>query len=287
MSDSELDESIYWEVDQYVPFDIGEATLDYTVLDRDADGNHRGTMDVLLVVAKKDRVADCASVIGRAGLEPAVIDVDALALHNAYEASYGAGRDAVVLVHAGASMVTTAVVRTGRLDIIQDVSLARYLHSTTGEEPAVQDDASVEEAGRERPAVAERKATAELVALDVERTIEDCCADENAAGRFDRIVVSGGGRAHPDSRRVLAERVGVPVARFNPWRGLEVTSRVAGSELLPATLLPLPWPWGARAAIEGGPLIRINLLRSNRIGSEAGAGFGGGGWSPDAAPWSC
>ena len=232
MSDSELDESIHWEVDQYVPFDIGDVTLDYQVLDRESDGDHRDTMDVLLVVAQKDRVADCASVIERAGLAPVVIDVDALALHNAYESSYGADRAAVVLVHAGASTVTTAVVRAGRLDLTRDVSLARHLHPATGEAPEGQDESSAGEAIGEGPAAARRRATEELVALEVEKAMEDCWADEDAAHSFERIVVSGGWACAPGFADALADRVGVPVVRFEPCRGLKVTSRVAGSDLL-------------------------------------------------------
>ena len=232
MSDSELDESIYWEVDQYVPVDLGDVTLDYQVLDREPDGDRRDTMDVLLVVAKKDRVAECASVIERAGLEPAVIDVDALALHNAYESTYGADRDAVVLVHAGASTVTTAVVRAGRLELTRDASLARYLHPATGEEGRMRDEASVAEVGRERRVAADHKATAELAALEVERTMEDCCADEDAADSIDRIVVSGGWACAPGFTAALADRVGAPVVRFEPCRRLEVASRVAAGDLL-------------------------------------------------------
>ena len=231
MSDSELDESIYWEIDQYVPFDIGDVTLDYQVLDREADGAGRDSMDVLLVVARKDRVADCASVVERAGLAPAVIDVDALALHNAYESSYGAGRHAVVLVHAGASTVTTGVVRAGRLERTRDVSLARYLHPAPGEESGLLGDASVEEAGRERPAAADHEGAAELAAIEVERTMEDCLADKGA-DPFEQIVVSGGWACASGFGEALADRVGMPVVRFDPCRGLEVTSRAAGGDLL-------------------------------------------------------
>ena len=232
MSDSELDESIYWEVDQYVPVDLGDVTLDYQVLDREPDGDRRGTMDVLLVVAKKDRVAECASVIELAGLEPAVIDVDALALHNAYESAYGADRDAVVLVHAGASVITTAVVRAGRLELTRDVLLARYMHSPAGEPGGLRDEARVEETGREPRAAADDKATAELAALEVERAMEDCCADEDAADSIDRIVVSGGWACAPGFAAMLADRVGAPVVRFEPCRGLEVASRVGAGVLL-------------------------------------------------------
>ena len=46
MTDAELAESIYWEAEQYIPFDIQDVNLDYQVTEAgDAEG--RGTMEVL------------------------------------------------------------------------------------------------------------------------------------------------------------------------------------------------------------------------------------------------
>ena len=45
-------------------------------------------MEVLLVAAKKDRIADYTDVISKTGRTPVVVDVDAFALQNAYEANY-------------------------------------------------------------------------------------------------------------------------------------------------------------------------------------------------------
>ena len=33
MTESELSESIYWEAEQYIPFDIQDVNLDYQILD--------------------------------------------------------------------------------------------------------------------------------------------------------------------------------------------------------------------------------------------------------------
>ncbi len=49
----------------------------------------KGTMDVLLVAAKKEKIADYTGVIAQAGRVPVVVDVDAFALQNAYEMNYG------------------------------------------------------------------------------------------------------------------------------------------------------------------------------------------------------
>jgi hypothetical protein len=89
MTDAELAESIYWEAEQYIPFDIQDVNLDYQILDRGNAATGKTSMDVLLVAAKKEKIADYTGVIGQAGRNAVVVDVDAFALQNAYEANYG------------------------------------------------------------------------------------------------------------------------------------------------------------------------------------------------------
>jgi type IV pilus assembly protein PilM len=67
MSDQELAESIYWEAEQYIPFDIQDVNLDYEVIDPGTGPESQGAMEVLLVAAKKDKIADYTGVIARPG----------------------------------------------------------------------------------------------------------------------------------------------------------------------------------------------------------------------------
>jgi type IV pilus assembly protein PilM len=53
MTPTELDDSISWEAEQYIPFDVQDVNLDYQILDPGTGPESRGTMDVLLVAAKK------------------------------------------------------------------------------------------------------------------------------------------------------------------------------------------------------------------------------------------
>ena len=62
MTREELEESIRWEAEQYIPFDINEVNLDFQILD---GGESEGQMDVLLVAAKKDLIDDYVQVITR------------------------------------------------------------------------------------------------------------------------------------------------------------------------------------------------------------------------------
>jgi len=111
MSDTELAESIYWEAEQYIPFDIQDVNLDYQILDRGDAAAGKGTMDVLLVAAKKEKIADYTGVIAQAGRTAIVVDVDAFALQNAYEANYGIEPDRVImLLNAGASATNINII---------------------------------------------------------------------------------------------------------------------------------------------------------------------------------
>src|SRR5687767_15177620 len=112
MTQSELDESIYWEAEQYIPFDIQDVNLDYQILDAGTGPDSRGSMEVLLVAAKKEKIGDYTSVITQAGRQPVVMDVDAFALQNAYEVNYGLEPDKiVVLLNAGASAININVLQ--------------------------------------------------------------------------------------------------------------------------------------------------------------------------------
>ncbi len=78
MSAEELAESIHWEAEQYIPFDIQDVSLDYEVI----EGGSGGNMDVLLVAVKKDKISEYTSAIAQAGRTAAVVDVDVFALQN-------------------------------------------------------------------------------------------------------------------------------------------------------------------------------------------------------------
>ena len=64
MSPEELAESIQWEAEQYIPFDVEDVSIDYQVLDGSSTAAE-GTMDVLLVAVKKDKISDYTSVIAQ------------------------------------------------------------------------------------------------------------------------------------------------------------------------------------------------------------------------------
>lgn len=121
MDEEELRESIVWEAEEYIPFDVDDVNLDFAILDESEDGND---MDVVLVAAKRDRIDEFIAVIEEAGRVPAIVDVDAFALQNAFELNYPERQhEDIALLNMGASVINAAVLEEGRPVFWRDITL--------------------------------------------------------------------------------------------------------------------------------------------------------------------
>src|SRR4051812_19969437 len=226
MTDGELAESIYWEAEQYIPFDIQDVNLDYQILDRGDAASGKGTMEVLLVAAKKEKIADYTGVIAQAGRVAVVMDVDAFALQNAYEVNYGTEPGAVVvLLNAGASATNINILQGDQSVFTRDISTGgnAYTEALQKElnlpfEQADQlkrgvnvDGVTYEDA---RPVL---RAVSENVMLEVQKTFDFYRASAST-DRISRIVVSGGASRAEGFMEMLGERFQAPVELFDPFK---------------------------------------------------------------------
>jgi type IV pilus assembly protein PilM len=236
MSQAELAESIYWEAEQYIPFDIQDVNLDYQVLDTGTSVEAKGTMDVLLVAAKKEKIADYTNVISQAGRVPVVVDVDAFALQNAYEANYGLEPGAVVvLLNAGASAININILTGGQSVFTRDISIGgnAYTEAVQKElnlpfETAEQakkavpvDGVSFEDV---RPVL---HAMTENIMLEIQKTFDFFKATASS-DRIDRILLSGGAASVDGFAEALQDRFGAPVEMFDPFRKVAIDAQKLG-----------------------------------------------------------
>jgi type IV pilus assembly protein PilM len=83
MTKEELEDSIQWEAEQYIPFDISDVNIDFQILDTLDDGS--GQMEVMLAAAKKDVINEYVAVISESGLNVVIVDVDCFALENMFD----------------------------------------------------------------------------------------------------------------------------------------------------------------------------------------------------------
>jgi len=226
MTEAELAESIYWEAEQYIPFDIQDVNLDYQILDAGTGPDAKGTMDVLLVAAKKEKISDYTGVISQAGRVPVIVDVDAFALQNAYEINYGPDANSVVvLLNAGASAINVNILTGGQSLFTRDISMGgnAYTEAVQKELNLPFDAAEQVKKGEPVDGVAFEDvrpvlhAMTENVLLEIQKTFDFFKATA-ASDRIDRILLSGGASSVDGFAQALEDRFGAPVETFDPFR---------------------------------------------------------------------
>ena len=226
MTEAELAESIYWEAEQYIPFDIQDVNLDYQILDAGTGAEAGGTMEVLLVAAKKEKIADYTGVISQAGRTPVIVDVDAFALQNAYEVNYGLEPDAVVvLLNAGASAININIIIGDQSVFTRDISMGgnSYTEAVQKELNLPFESAEQLKRGQRVEGVTFEQvqpvlhAVTENVLLEIQKTFDFFKATA-ASDRIDRIVVSGGASRVDGFTASLQKRFNTAVDVFDPFK---------------------------------------------------------------------
>jgi type IV pilus assembly protein PilM len=107
----ELADMVRWEADQYVPFDTSEAYIDFQLLPLLPETKK---MEVILVAAKKERVQSLLEVVQKAGLQPIIVDSEAMALENQYGINYHpTSHELVALLDIGASTINLNILKNG------------------------------------------------------------------------------------------------------------------------------------------------------------------------------
>ena len=238
MRPAELDASIYWEARQHVPFPAEEVTLDYKVLPAPRDPEAARSTDVLLVAARKDRVAEYTEVVEQAGCTPVVIDVDVFALMNAYELNYG--RDGVAdlaLLDLGACTASVTVMAGG-----QPVGTRALPLGVRSYQEALHDelDLGTVDAGRivqAQPGDAPVPDAARAVLHSVnDRFVEaigdtlDYFRQSGLIGEIGSLVLCGGASRVAGLADALAARQQLPVGLLDPFRRVQGTGGRYGNE---------------------------------------------------------
>ncbi|HKF67395.1 MAG TPA: type IV pilus assembly protein PilM [Vicinamibacterales bacterium] len=228
MTPSELGESIYWEAEQYIPFDIQDVNIDYQILDPGTGPDSKGTMDVLLVAAKKEKIADYTGVIAQAGRVPVVVDVDAFALQNAYETNYGLDPQAVtVLLNAGASAININIISGDQSVFTRDISVGGNAYTEAVQKELNLPFESAEQLKKGEPVEGHTfeeaqpilRSMTESVLLEIQKTFDFFKASATS-DRIDRVLLSGGASQVDGFQKALEDRFGTVIEPFNPFQNV-------------------------------------------------------------------
>ncbi|MDJ0957044.1 MAG: pilus assembly protein PilM [Arenicellales bacterium] len=238
MREQELEQQIELEADHYIPYPLEEVNLDFEVIGpSEANANED---EVVIAACRKEIVDDYIAVIGRPGLQPSVIDVDAFAMEAAYSLISrhmpGGGMEKVVaILDIGATTTHMNVMHNNRSIYTRDHTFGgRQLT----EEIQRRYGLSFEEAGLAKKV----GGLPDNYQTDIlQPFLEAMCQETMRALQFfysstphnsvDQILLAGGCAQIANADELIANRVGVPTTIANPFASMSVASRIKPQQL--------------------------------------------------------
>ncbi|MDJ0984848.1 MAG: type IV pilus assembly protein PilM [Desulfobacterales bacterium] len=230
MDEEQLQETIHFEAEQYIPFDISDVNLDFQILGPNETNSNQ--MNVFLVAAKKEMVDDYYNLANLAGLNPCIIDVEAFALQNSFEVGYDPGEDNIALIDIGASKTSLNILKGNNSVFMRDVSLGC---SQINQKIISLVDCSFDEAEQLKFGDNPDRLSAEDLKGIVSSVVADWCTEIRRALDFfystypddqiKRIILSGGGASIGEFRELLGVEASAEVETIDPFKGIYVGDR--------------------------------------------------------------
>lgn len=228
MTEEELSESIQWEAEQYIT-NINDVNIDFHIL---GPAQEEGQMSVLLVGAKKEIINERVQLLTEAGLKPAVVDVDAFAIENAFELNYPINENEyAILVNVGASITNINIIR-GQVSVFtRDISTGGRAYT---EEMQKVLKLSFDEAESMKINLTPETMTPEIG--NTLRVVSDSIASEvrksvdflglSGEQKIIGIYLSGGAARTLTLKEALSQKIEAPVEVVDPFRNVEYNPKV-------------------------------------------------------------
>jgi type IV pilus assembly protein PilM len=251
----ELQEQVFWEAEQYLPFDVSEVYLDFQVLSR----TKSGTTDVVLVAAKKGSVDSYIGAIEQSGLKAKIVDLDTFALQNVFEQNYPAKpHESVAIVDLGASAMRFSVIHQGVPVFNKETGMGgkaltqeiqRHLNLSFADAESLKVSGSTDRIPQE---VADLiHISCENISGEIKRSI-DIHNGSNSGAPIAYILLTGGGAKLPGISQMVEQQCGLPTQIMNPFSAIAYDSSHFSPEQLTAH----------------GPLAAVPIGLAMRAGSK-------------------
>jgi type IV pilus assembly protein PilM len=224
----ELSKSLKFEAEPYIPFNIEEVNLGFSILG-DVIEEGQTQMETVLVAAKKDSVDLRIDLLKEAGLVPVIMDVDAFALESAYETIYPPPQtETVLFMNIGATFSNMSIIEKGISRVVRDVFIAGNTFTKAIQTQFQCDVKSAEQKKIAYGILATEGADAEAqqvtevllpvardLLVEVQRSI-DFYLSQGSDRVVNKIFLCGGSANLKGLDQFLSKELNIPVEIFNP-----------------------------------------------------------------------
>jgi type IV pilus assembly protein PilM len=230
--------SIEFDTEQYIPFETAEVNVDYHIIGPSTTSNQEPGMEVVLVAAKKDKSENQTDVIGLAGCTPEVVDIDAFALQNAFEANYRSDPNGTIaLLNIGASLMNINITKNGMPLFIRDVSVGgnQYTDILQKELQLSFYEAEDLKVGKTGNADAEMvepllESITDMLITEIQKTF-DFFRETYPGETISRVLMSGGTSQMHGLAERIRETFGYPTEVLNPFKTIKMGPHVDAAKV--------------------------------------------------------
>ncbi len=232
----ELEQAVFFEAEQYLPFDPAEVSMDFFTISKGKDGKH----DVLFVAAKNLVLDGYVDAIAQSGLKPNIVDLEYFALQNAFEMNLDIPPgQAVAIIDIGAVAMRVVVLHDGVPVYTKDTALGgRALTSEIQKQMGLSfDDAEslkISTAGGVAQEALELIASfSENYGLEAKRTLDFYSASSSGAP-VGSIFITGGGSLIQGLERIIQDKTGIPTQYLNLFTRVSFDEKQFTPEMIQA-----------------------------------------------------
>ncbi len=223
---SEAEQAILFEAEQRSPFDVEDVTMHHHIIRVDEETKKQ---EILLVAARNEFLNSFIELINDAGLQPAVVDVDAFAALNAYLFNYDVDPErTTVLVNIGYDVTNVLYLHQGYYHSTRDISAGtREIYNAIQKEFRL----NAELANKAIKGEMKESIDQDMLKATVVSATEELISGmelafsyfKSQAGvdRIDWMVLCGGGALVPFLPEFLQSKLSIPLEILNPLRNID------------------------------------------------------------------
>ncbi|MDD5166141.1 MAG: type IV pilus assembly protein PilM [Candidatus Omnitrophica bacterium] len=234
MSEIDLKKSLQFEAQRHIPFPLNELILDaYTLKENFSDNK----MFLLLAAVKKEFLGQRLKLVEDAGFKPNSLDIDAIALINAFNFNYpqevasdNLKSRTVALLNIGASLSNLSVLEGEVPCLSRDIQIAGAkftqklidlfgLDSKSAESLKLKPD-------QERAEKVKGAIESVLTNLAAEIRVSFDFYESQSSSAVSKIFLTGGGSLFPGLKEMLSNLLGIEVEYWDPFSRISIVGNL-------------------------------------------------------------
>lgn len=231
---NEMREALQWEAEEYLPYELNDAILDFIVLEEKEENT-----DILLVAARKETVESFIKPVQLAKLKPQSLNIEPFAHHAILLHNVEIQDQNLAIIDMGASFTTIILLKGQRMELIRNLSMGSMDFTSALEEAFdfsneraeevkllsadVEDDTTMTSEGIPYVNIKEvLTQQARNLFDEISRSFNYFQVQQRGEG-FNQIFLTGNGSLMAGLESNLFNELGIPVQILDPLANFELS----------------------------------------------------------------